>query len=211
MIDRTHEARLTGLFGPLIAGVDEAGRGPIAGPVVAAAVILPDGWDFSALNDSKKLGKLVREQQAALLLSGAGVGVGLASVDEIDQINILQATMLAMRRAVANLPQKPSALLIDGNRLPDPLPCPAEALVKGDAREACIAAASIIAKTHRDKIMCDLAVAYPVYGFDRHVGYPTKAHLQALDDHGATSVHRQTFRPVREILTRTKASKPMTP
>lgn len=199
MLSRKHEQGLSLRFGGPVAGVDEAGRGPIAGPVVAAAVILPIEDAISGLNDSKKLSAARRAALAPEILRICDVGIGLATVEEIDEINILWATMLAMTRAIESLRQHPAAVLIDGNRVPSPLSCPAEALVKGDAKEQSIAAASIIAKTHRDQIMCDLAERYPAYGFERHAGYPTAAHLEALRTHGASPVHRQTFRPIREL------------
>lgn len=196
-IEGAHAARLNGP----VCGVDEAGRGPIAGPVVAAAVILPPDLDIAGLNDSKKLPARRREELAAVLHEHAITALGLCSEDEIDALNILQATMLAMRRACESLRVKPAFALIDGNSIPEKLPCPAEALVKGDGREACIAAASIIAKTHRDKIMCDLAATYPGYGFESHAGYPTLAHIEALKRLGPSPVHRRTFRPVRDMFT----------
>ncbi|WP_417519413.1 ribonuclease HII [Minwuia sp.] len=201
MIARTLEqAARRRLKGP-VAGVDEAGRGPIAGPVVAAAVVLPETLDFSGLNDSKKLSASRRQTLAALVLQHADVGIGLASVAEIDRLNILQATMCAMRRAIGNLAREPVFALIDGNRIPENLPCVAESLVKGDGHEMCIAAASIIAKTHRDKIMCDLALEYPGYGWDVHAGYPTLAHREALKTLGPSPHHRRSFRPVRDMFT----------
>lgn len=196
-IERDHRRR----SGGLVCGIDEAGRGPIAGPVVAAAVILPSEFELPGLDDSKKISARRRAVLAESLLQDAVTAVGICTENEIDELNILRATMLAMRRACESLGQKPAFALIDGNRIPENLPCPAEALVKGDGREACIAAASIIAKTHRDKIMCDLAVTYPGYGFERHSGYPTMAHVDALKRLGPTPVHRRTFRPVREMFT----------
>jgi ribonuclease HII len=197
VIETAHAARLDAP----VCGIDEAGRGPIAGPVVAAAVILPPDFVLPGLNDSKKISARRREIMAESLHEHALTALGICSEKEIDELNILHATMLAMRRACESLARKPAFALIDGNRIPEKLPCPAEALVKGDGREACIAAASIIAKTHRDKIMCDLAVTYPGYGFERHSGYPTMAHVEALQRLGPTPVHRRTFRPVREMFT----------
>jgi ribonuclease HII len=184
---------------PPVCGVDEAGRGPLAGPVVAAAVILdrtsmPDGLD-----DSKRLTAARRRALLADLMSVAMIGVGSASVEEIDQINILNATMLAMRRALEALPVTPMVALVDGNRCPD-LPCQARAVVKGDQRCLSIAAASIVAKVHRDAVMADLAATYPAYGWRRNAGYGTAEHLAALRSHGPTSHHRRSFAPVRAVL-----------
>lgn len=201
MISREIERLKAGGSGLPVCGVDEAGRGPIAGPVVAAAVILPSDIELPGLNDSKKLSAAKRDRLAEALHEQAAVGIGICSESEIDEINILRAAMLAMRRAAESLEPKPGFALIDGNRIPENLPCPAEALVKGDGREACIAAASIIAKTHRDKIMCDLAGRYPGYGFEAHAGYPTRAHVEALERLGPSPVHRRTFRPVRDMFT----------
>jgi len=184
----------------LVCGVDEAGRGPLAGPVVAAAVIIgmsncPDG-----LNDSKKLDALRREELFAALADCAEIGVGIASVEEIDEINILHATMLAMRRAVASLPRAPHVALIDGNRCPPGLACSSRAVVGGDALALSIAAASIAAKVTRDRLMHELAEAHPGYGFERHMGYGTPQHLDALSRLGATPAHRRSFAPIRKIL-----------
>jgi len=185
----------------LIAGVDEAGRGPLAGPVCAAAVILhphriPDGLD-----DSKRLSEAERERLAPQIERMALCwSVAWASAAEIDQINILQASLLAMRRAVAALQQVPTLLLVDGNRCPQGLPCPARAIVGGDALEPAISAASILAKVSRDQEMRRLHACHPQYGFARHKGYPTKAHLEALRLHGVCVEHRRSFRPVRLVL-----------
>lgn len=181
----------------LVAGVDEAGRGPLAGSVVAAAVILDDLNPIKGLADSKKLtalkrAKLYDEIRAKALC----VGVGEASVDEIDRLNILQATMLAMQRAVANLRLKPAMVLVDGNRIPK-LDMLAEAIVQGDAKVQAISAASIIAKVTRDRQCEALHEAYPQYGFDGHKGYGTAVHMAALKAHGATPAHRKSFAPVR--------------
>lgn len=189
----------------LIAGVDEAGRGPLAGSVVAAAVILDDLNPIKGLADSKKLtalrrAKLYDEIRAKALC----VGIGEASVDEIDSLNILQATMLAMQRAVANLRLKPSMVLVDGNRIPK-LDMLAEAIVQGDAKVQAISAASIIAKVTRDR-QCDaLHALYPQYGFATHKGYGTAEHMAALKAHGAAPVHRKSFAPVRLALDAAKA------
>ena len=182
-----------------VCGVDEAGRGPWAGPVVAAAVIFP-GLAPEGLNDSKKLSAARREALFGAIMRDGLVGVGEASVDEIDEINILNATWLAMRRAVAALPEPPAHALIDGNRLPPGLPCGATAVVKGDGRSLSIAAASIIAKVTRDRLMRTLAEAFPQYGWDRNAGYGVKAHAEALRRHGLTPHHRRSFRPIRNML-----------
>jgi ribonuclease HII len=197
--DFTLETALAERHGGPIAGVDEVGRGPWAGPVLAAAVILrpdaPEGL-LGALNDSKKLTVRKREALAAAIPACAWIGVGAASVAEIDRLNILAASHLAMSRAVARLPEAPSACLVDGNRLPD-LPCPAEAVVKGDSRSLSIAAASIIAKVLRDRLMARLAVRYPAYFWQNNAGYGTKAHRDGLADAGVTAHHRRSFAPIR--------------
>ncbi len=181
-----------------VAGVDEVGRGPLAGPVTAAAVILDPARIPSGLNDSKALTLATRERLYDLILRDARVAIAHASVEEIDALNILQASHLAMARALAQL--APDHALIDGNRLPRDLACSAEALVKGDARSLSIAAASIVAKVTRDRIMVDLAQQHPGYGWEANAGYPTKAHLKALLDLGVTPVHRRSFGPVHKIL-----------
>ena len=184
----------------LVAGVDEAGRGPLAGPVVAAAVMLDDTRPIKGLNDSKVLTPRVRDRLYDEIRDKAlCCAVGEASVEEIDRINILQATMLAMQRAVAGLRLKPGRVLVDGNRLPV-LRVPAEAIVDGDALVASISAASIIAKVHRDRLCLTLHELHPQYGFHEHKGYATAEHLAALRAHGACAVHRRTFAPVREVL-----------
>lgn len=184
----------------LTAGVDEAGRGPLAGCVVAAAVILDDANPIKGLTDSKKLTALKRDELYDEIRAKAlCVGVGEASVDEIDSLNILQATMLAMQRAVANLRLKPSMVLVDGNRIPK-LDILAEAIVQGDAKVKAISAASIIAKVTRDRQCQALHAAYPQYGFDSHKGYGTAVHMAALKAHGATPEHRKSFAPVRDAL-----------
>ena len=180
----------------LVVGVDEAGRGPLAGPVVAAAVILDDLHPIVGLNDSKKLTERKREQLFLEIKAKAlCFSIAQASVQEIDDINILQATMLAMQRAVAGLRLKPVKALIDGNRIPK-LDVMAEAIVQGDAHVNCIAAASILAKVTRDHYMCELHTQFPNYGFAGHKGYGTAAHLAALRSHGACEHHRRTFSPV---------------
>lgn len=184
----------------LVCGVDEAGRGPLAGPVVAAAVILDPARPIAGLNDSKKLSAKKRMALAGLIRERAlAWAVAEASVEEIDQLNILHASMLAMQRAVAALQVTPERALIDGNRCP-PLAMPAEAVVQGDAKVAAIAAASILAKTVRDEGMLVLHAQYPHYGFDRHMGYPTAAHCAALAAHGVSPVHRRSFAPVARQL-----------
>ncbi len=183
----------------LACGVDEAGRGPLAGPVVAAAVILDPDQPIDGLNDSKKLSARRRETLAVEIRTRAlAWAVAEASVEEIDGINILQASLLAMRRAVESLAIKPELALIDGNRCPR-LDCPAQAVVGGDGKIASIAAASILAKTVRDAGMLALHEVYPMYGFDRHMGYPTAFHLQALRTHGPSPVHRRSYAPVAQL------------
>jgi ribonuclease HII len=184
----------------LIAGVDEAGRGPLAGPVVAAAVILDDRNPIAGLNDSKKLNALKREKLFDEIRAKAlCCSIAQASVEEIDEINILQATMLAMRRAVEGLRLKPAKVLVDGNRLPV-LDVLAEAIVRGDATEPAISAASILAKVTRDRWCATLDQQYPQYGFAGHKGYGTAEHLAALKAHGACPEHRKTFAPVTQVL-----------
>lgn len=181
-------------------GVDEAGRGPLAGPVVAAAVMLDPDRHIEGLRDSKKLSAAARERLAdEIRLKAAAWCVAEASVDEIDRLNILHATMLAMQRAVAGLPMPPDDVWVDGNR------CPkwgwrSQAVVKGDDKVAAIAAASILAKTARDRLMCKLHQEYPAYGFASHMGYGTAAHMAALRAHGACPQHRRSFAPVKLVL-----------
>ncbi len=180
-----------------IAGVDEAGRGPLAGPVVAAAVILcPDG--IAGLDDSKKLSPARRAVLEAQIFERCSVGIGLATVEEIDRINILQATLLAMIRAVEALGVEPSHVLVDGNRLPQ-WRYKAEAVIGGDAIHPCISAASIIAKEHRDRIMREASKLHPHYGWERNMGYGTKEHIGALGRHGPSSLHRTSFAPVAQL------------
>ena len=183
-----------------IAGVDEAGRGPLAGPVTAAAVILDPKNMPKGLNDSKKLTARAREALFNLITDKAQVSVAHASVDEIDDLNILYASHLAMERAISGLRTKPCHALIDGNMIPKNLICPATALVKGDARSLSIAAASIIAKVMRDRIMVDLAQQHPGYGWEKNAGYPTKVHKAALIHLGVTPHHRRSFKPVYQML-----------
>lgn len=184
----------------LVCGVDEAGRGPLAGPVVAAAVILDPAAPIEGLNDSKKLSARKRERLAEAIREKAlAWAVAEASVEEIDRINILNASLLAMQRAVAALAIAPERALVDGNRCPA-LVCPVEAIVGGDGKVAQIAAASILAKTVRDAGMLALHAEYPQYGFDRHKGYPTAAHLEALRQFGVTPIHRRSYAPVAQLM-----------
>ncbi len=192
-----------GWDGPgLIAGVDEAGRGPLAGPVVAAAVILDELQPIRGLADSKALSPLRRERLSEEIRAKAlCCALGSASVEEIDAINILQATMLAMRRAVTALRILPHRVVVDGNRVPT-LAMPVAAIVKGDALVAAISAASILAKVERDRLCLTLHDQHPAYGFATHKGYPTAEHLAALQRYGACSAHRRTFGPVRRVIER---------
>ena len=177
----------------LICGVDEAGRGPLAGPVCAAAVILPRGLEIPGLNDSKKLtDKRRRELMPVIQEQAIAYGIGLASEEEIDEINILNATFLAMRRALDQLSVKPELALVDGNRAGD-FGIPVKTVVKGDSLSANIAAASVLAKVTRDDIMVAVAQEYPQYGFEIHKGYGTKAHYAALREYGASPIHRRSF------------------
>jgi len=188
----------------LVCGVDEAGRGPLAGPVSAAAVILDDTRPIAGLGDSKKLSERQRDQLAPVIREQAlAWAVAYADVGEIDRLNILQATLLAMRRAVLALPVQPHQVLVDGLYCPQ-TGIPSQAIVKGDSKVAAISAASILAKTARDALMLELHEKYPQYGFSEHKGYPTAAHLAALREHGVSAVHRQSFKPVREMLQQTQ-------
>ena len=183
----------------LVCGVDEAGRGPLAGPVVAAAVILDPQRPIDGLNDSKKLSEKKRTLLAVEIRAHAiAWAIAEASVEEIDRLNILQASLLAMQRAVEALAVAPLKALVDGNKCPG-LSIPVEAIVKGDGSVASIAAASILAKTSRDAQMLELHLRYPLYGFDRHMGYPTAAHFAALQKHGACPIHRRSFAPVAQL------------
>lgn len=189
------------LYEGYVAGADEAGRAPLCGPVTAAAVILNPQDIPQGINDSKKLSAKKREHIARSIQQHAiAYAVCHVSVEEIDQINILHASMLAMQRSVEQLSTQPQHVLIDGNRLPEQLPCPATPLVKGDAKSLSIAAASILAKTARDHLMQQLAQEYPGYGWERNAGYPTQEHLQALAHLGVTPHHRRSFAPVRNAL-----------
>lgn len=197
--DFTFEAAALARGAVFIVGVDEVGRGPLAGPVTAAAVRLDPVRIPQGLADSKVLSAPRREALAASIRTSAAVSLAHASVDEIDRLNILHASHLAMSRAVAGLPAADHAL-IDGNRVPPGLPCEAVAIVKGDARCLSIAAASIVAKVARDALMVDLAQQFPGYEWERNAGYPTKAHLAALRNLGVTPHHRRSFAPVHNLL-----------
>ena len=187
----------------LIAGVDEAGRGPLAGPVAVAAVILDETRPIAGLNDSKQLSEAKREALFPLIQARAlAWHVTFVEPDEIDRLNILQATMEGMRRAIAALQLLPDLVRIDGNRAPKGLDCMAETLIGGDAIEPAIMAASILAKVSRDRLMVQLHASFPQYGFDVHKGYPTPAHLSALTLHGPCAHHRHSFAPVRKALIR---------
>lgn len=192
-----------------IAGVDEAGRGPLAGPVVAAAVILPeDRSALAGLADSKALSAARRERLAAAIRLNCLVGVGLAEPAEIDRRNVLHASLAAMARAIAALPHPPDLARIDGNRLPPGLACAAETIVGGDASDPAISAASIIAKTVRDDLMRLAAQRFPGYGFEEHKGYPAPVHKAALERLGACPIHRRSYAPVRAAVMRQTAGKP---
>jgi len=191
----------------LTAGVDEAGRGPLAGPVVAAAVILNPSRPIEGLADSKQLSAARREALAPVVRTRSlSWGLGWADASEIDALNILQATMLAMRRAILALHLRPSHVIVDGNRCPDlsglGFECTGEAVVRGDAKVASVSAASVIAKVARDKYMCELDACYPGYGFAVHKGYPTAAHVAALQRLGPSAAHRRSFGPVQSCLPR---------
>ena len=184
----------------IVCGVDEAGRGPLAGPVYAAAVILDPNRPIKGLKDSKLLSESKREFLSREIFSRSrAFSIALATVEEIDRLNILQATLLAMQRAVAGLGMLPDVAWIDGNRCPK-LPCRARAIVRGDRLHAVISAASILAKTARDAEMRALHLRYPQYGFDRHKGYPTAEHIDCLGRHGPCEIHRRSFAPVRVLL-----------
>jgi ribonuclease HII len=182
-----------------IAGIDEVGRGPIAGPVVAAAVILKEDCFIPGLTDSKKLSAAMREKFYEIINENAlAIGIGIVSPEVIDKINIYEATKLAMKSAIKELVLQPDYLLIDAMRLD--LPITQESIIKGDAKSVTIAASSVIAKITRDRMMIDLAKQFPEYGFDQHMGYGTKYHLDALKTHGITEHHRKSFAPVKELL-----------
>lgn len=196
-----YEKRLNAAGCSRIAGIDEAGRGPLAGPVVAAACILPEGRLFANLNDSKQLSAGEREILFAEITTCPDLiyGIGIVDVETIDRINILQATFLAMRKAVEALSIPPDYLLVDGNQIP-PFEIPAESIVQGDGLSISIAAASILAKVTRDRIMIELDLKYPKYGFKRHKGYATEQHLEAIHIHGPCTIHRKSFDPVKSML-----------
>lgn len=189
--DWTYESRYDGL----VCGVDEAGRGPLAGPVVASAVILNPHNIPVGLNDSKLLSHEKREHLLNALYESAEIGIGIAEPEEIDRVNILGASMIAMQRAVRALPRCPKVALIDGNRAPI-LPCAGETIVKGDAKSLSIAAASIVAKVTRDRLMQEAALRFPAYDFAQHKGYPTLCHRQTLAEKGRCPIHRQSYKPV---------------
>jgi len=198
--DYSLEADLIARGFPRIAGVDEVGRGPLAGPVTAAAVILDANAIPAGLNDSKKLTAKARAALAVEIEERAQVSIAHASVSEIDSLNILRASHLAMERAVEGLSETPDYLLIDGNLIPNGLTIPATAVVKGDARSLSISAASLVAKECRDQIMVGLAQQHPGYGWEANAGYPTKSHKLALQNLGVTPHHRRSFKPVHNIL-----------
>lgn len=197
---RRPELAAAARFGPRIAGCDEAGRGPLAGPVVAAAVIVPDGLALAGLDDSKQLDAEQRLRLFQVVRSTCAVGVGVASAAEIDRLNILQASLTAMRRAVVALDPAPDAVLVDGNQPVPGLHCGQQTLVGGDGRSVAIAAASIVAKVVRDTMMERLDRLYPGYGFAAHKGYPCPPHLAALQALGPCPVHRTCYAPVRALL-----------
>lgn len=183
----------------LIAGVDEVGRGPLAGPVVAAAVVLPENFFLPGIDDSKKLTEKKREEYDEVIRSEAlAVSIAMINADEIDEINIYQATKKAMKSAILSLAPRPDALLIDAMRLETPFPT--ESIIKGDAKSVSIAAASIVAKVFRDRLMKEIARDYPAYGFQNNMGYGTKDHLLALEKYGITPYHRKSFSPIKEWL-----------
>jgi ribonuclease HII len=185
---------------PNAAGTDEAGRGPLAGPVVAAAVVLPDSFDLQGIQDSKILKEKDRHELEIRIKADCDWTVEIAWTDEVDRINILRASLAAMSRAISRLKSNPCVILVDGHMLPPDLPCEGKAVVKGDSTYACIAAASILAKNERDRIMRNYAVEYPGYGFEKHFGYATPQHRNALAKLGPCPIHRRSFAPVNELL-----------
>ena len=187
------------LHGGGVAGVDEAGRGPWAGPVVAASVVLGSSMVLDGINDSKKMSSKQRSAVYDQIMKHCQVGIGISGVAVIDQVNILEATKQAMCQAIDNLPQLPDTALIDGNQLPE-LPCQAKAIIKGDSKSLSIAAASIIAKVTRDRIMQELHKEYPYYGWERNAGYGTKEHQEGLRCYGITMHHRRSFRPIKALM-----------
>lgn len=195
-----------------VAGVDEAGRGPLAGPVVVAAVILDPARPIAGLDDSKKLSERKRDALYPLIIEHAlAWHIEHVEADEIDRLNILQATLAGMRRSLQGLAVAPTHALVDGNRLPDGLPCPATAIIGGDASEPAISAASILAKVARDARMRELHAHYPQYGFDRHKGYPSPLHLAALQAHGPCPQHRRSYAPVQRALREQFREEPVHP
>jgi len=208
MPDYARETALQADGARRVVGLDEVGRGPLAGPVTAAAVVLDPARLPAGLDDSKALGAPVRTALAAEILATSEVAIVHVEVAEIDRLNILQASLLAMRRAVAALSARPCHALIDGDRCPDGLPCPATPVVGGDGRSLSIAAASIVAKVARDRLMADLAQQHPGYGWETNAGYATKMHLSALRDLGPTPHHRRSFAPVRNILWQDRTPSP---
>lgn len=193
----TFEKRLIEKGVTYIAGIDEVGRGPLAGPVVAAAVVLPEDIELIGINDSKKLSKAKREYFYEVIIEKADVGIGIVTASEIDEINIYEATKKAMKIAVAGLSRTPEHLLIDAMTLN--LPIPQTSIIKGDATSVSIAAASIVAKVTRDRLMCDYALIYPQYGFEKNMGYGTAEHLEGLNSSGPCEIHRRSFSPVKEM------------
>lgn len=198
--DFSFETELVAQGSRVIAGVDEVGRGPLAGPVTAAAVILDPDNIPEGMNDSKKLSAKKRDVLFDQIIAQAQVSIVHVSVEEIDEINILQASLLAMRRAIEGLLFQPDHVLIDGNKTPPGIAMPATPIVKGDGRSLSIAAASIVAKITRDRLMKELAEQFPGYGWEKNAGYPTKIHQQALSELGVTPHHRRSFAPVHKIL-----------
>ena len=181
-------------------GTDEAGRGPLAGPVVAAAVLLPPGFRRGSIDDSKKLTRAQREKEAVRIKRSAKWSVAVCQVDEIDRMNILRASLYAMHLAILDLGVEMEGVLVDGTMPAPDLPCACETVIDGDAKYLSIAAASILAKVHRDILMCELAEQYPGYGFEKHFGYSTPEHFRALDEFGPCALHRRSFAPIRERL-----------
>lgn len=198
--DYAHELAALSQGARYVVGIDEVGRGPLAGPVTAAAVRLDPAHIPEGLTDSKQLSEATRNRLAAEIHACAEVSIAHASVEEIDAINILKAAHLAMERAARGLPNTPDFALVDGKTVPQGLPCRASGIVKGDCKSLSISAASIVAKVCRDQIMVDLAQQYPAYGWDRNRGYPTREHIAVLKSHGATPHHRRSFGPVHKIL-----------
>jgi ribonuclease HII len=182
------------------AGTDEAGRGPLAGPVVAAAVILSEDFDLEGVDDSKRLRETVRRELEIRIMAGSDWAVEISWTEEVDRINILRASLAAMSRAVGRLAGRPSIVLVDGHMVPPNVPFPVQTVIGGDATYACIAAASILAKNERDRIMRQFGIEYPGYGFESHFGYATPGHRDALRRLGPCPIHRRSFRPVREAL-----------